>query len=217
MSHPHERPSADSAAPKGLAALPQACRTFLREALAAGGSPAPEHATGCAACAARVAAAAQIRSAALTAPPIPATVSGRAMIERVQEQIVAAAEASPLGAALAQAWTIVPAPERPVEAADVPTGSLAAPLRRRLATPPPAVPPLAWGQMQASIVGRVRAEAVARRRVWPLGAAAGAAAAAVLLLLLLRDQPASPPEIVFMDLAAPPNVDFAILRYGPPK
>lgn len=201
----------------GLAALPQACRAFWRESLAAGGAPSAEHVASCAGCAARLAAVPKVRAALLAKPPVPPALASRAMLESVQERIVADAEASPLGTALAQAWTVVPAPERHVEAADLPTGSLAAPLRRRLATPPPAVPPLAWGRVQASIVGRVRAEAVARRRVWPFGAAAGAAAAAVLLLLLLRDQPVRPPEIVFLDLAAPPNVDFAILRYGPPK
>lgn len=217
MSRPDDRRPGARPAAKALAALPQACRTFLREALAAGGVPDTKHAASCAGCAERLSAALRIRSALLATPPLPAAMTGRAMLERVQERIVADAEASPLGTVLAQSLAAVPVPERQVEVADVPTSPLAAPLRQRLATPPPTVPPLAWGRVQASIVGRVRAEAVARRRVWPFGAAAGAAAAAVLLLMLLRDQPTRPPEIVFMDLAAPPNVDFAILRYGPPK
>ena len=70
MSRPDDRRPGARPAAKALAALPQACRTFLREALAAGGVPDTKHAASCAGCAERLSAALRIRSALLATPPL---------------------------------------------------------------------------------------------------------------------------------------------------
>jgi hypothetical protein len=166
--------------------------------------------------------------------PIPAELRSRAMLERVLETVIAQAEASPLGAALEQTLTVAnslpdgtelggedaaaaellaassPLQESPLQESPV-AQRLAGHIAAKALVDAPA-----WQSVQASIYGRVRAEAASRRRLWPLGAV-GAAAAAVLLLMLLRDSSPKRPEIAFADLTTLPNVDFAILRYGPPR
>jgi hypothetical protein len=166
---------------------------------------------------------------ALANVPIPAELRSRAMLERVLETVIAQAEASPLGAALEQTLTVANSLPDGTELGgeDAAAAELLAassplqesPVARRLAGHIAAkalVDASAWQSVQSSIYGRVRAEAASRRRLWPLGAV-GAAAAAVLLLMLLRDSSPKRPEIAFADLTTLPNVDFAILRYGPPR
>lgn len=215
--------------------LHAACRAFLRGEDAAHSQQdhsqqdhsQQAHSQQCPTCAGLLAAR-PVFGRAMANVPLPAELRSRAMVERVLESVIAQAESSPLGAALEETLTVANSLPSAAEAAG--NGSEAAdllaamplqesPVAGRLAGHLAAsalIDEPAWRSVQASIYGRVRAEAASRRRLWPLGAV-GAAAAAVLFLMLMRESPAERPEIVFADLTALPNVDFAILRYGPPR
>lgn len=209
--------------PAGLGRQGAACRAFLRQALGAlaadGGvseHAQSQHAQSCAFCAERLAAGLTLARALGERPASPPELASRDMLDRVRERIVAQAEASVLGEAIAAGMPVEGMPDAAVSReAGWPEGLLESAVGPAIESPP-SVGPLVWRRVQASIYGRVLADTATRRRIWPLGAA-GAAAAAVFLMMLLREGTSRPPEIVFTDLATAPNVDFAILRYGAPR
>ncbi len=178
------------------------------------------HTAGCAFCAQRREAALRLSPALRARPTVPANVAlgSRTLLDGIYERAIELAEESPLGRLVGDAVAEVPAPDAAAAGAVWAEPLLESGLARATMVPPPALGAAAWREVRTSIFDRVVAEAATRRRYWPLGAA-GAAAAAILLTLLLHEgRPRATdiaPDIVFADLNTAPNVDFAILRYGP--
>ena len=213
-------------------ALPAACRAALRELLhgrstGAGeetraGRDARAHAAECPDCTARLRAADRLGELVARRPEVPAELRSPVLFERVLEQAVESAEAGPLGQALEAAPVSAPAgggqpDERLWQGIVAERSELAdAVLTRPAAVGEQAI----WTRMRRSILEEVGSRARRLPLRWPL-LAAGAAAAVLLGLALMSDSPADgtsrQPVIVFTELEHPPDVEFAVLRYGSPR
>lgn len=223
----------------GRPLVPAACRAALREVLhgraAAGArdrqdqdvqSAAQRHIAGCSFCAARMRASERLQVPLAARPVAPVELSAPSLLARIHESVVEAAEAGPIGALLDR--SSVPMPD----AAEQPqleqvfgggAGRLAEQLHARPEEPEEKV----WSAVQSSILHEVASQARRAPMRWPV-VAAGLAASAFLAVLAVHiagsggfsgngapdNGTSDEVPIVFTELDQPPDVEFAVLRYG---
>lgn len=192
--------------------LPAACRAALREALGASDATAVPHLADCARCRQRVADARQLATLLRSRPDVPAELRSPSLIERIDERIVADAEAGPLRSRLQTRPAAEPVAER-VAWPDAVAGDLA----RRVVQPPELPDHGVWERVRATIIADLRAPVrVNPRPQWLLGLAGVAAVAVIGAAIFAKGAP-PPPKIVFVDIEHVPDVDFAVIRHGGPR
>src|SRR5262245_38985660 len=187
------------------------CRAVLQAAIAAGRAPADDpHVRSCPHCAHRLSMHRRLATWLKSRPTPPAELMAPSFLSAVHERVVEACEASPLGDRLDKGMAATP------PAAGWPEELLSSRVAQDAVSPPAPLPGFVWAQVQRSILAEVRA-APARRWRRPLWLGLAGAAATLIVAALLRQAPPSPTTIVFTDLDAIPSVDYAVLRYGPPR
>lgn len=183
--------------------VPSACRAAVGSAEA----ERVQHLAQCATCRQHEADAAWLGQRIAVPPKVPAQLLDPAALDRVLERVVVAAENSALGE-----WLSAKMPVR--SPADLPHAPDLDPVVAGLVAAPPAMPsPDQWMWVEAQLLAASRGGRSAHRRAG--GLILGVlAAAAIIAVFFVSDGTQPEPAIVFADLEAMPNSDFALLRHG---
>ena len=146
---------------------------------------------------------------------MPPQVGAAEMLSRIHGSVVEHAEAGPVGELLDRSEVSMPsADEQPQldQVVERSAGRLADELVTRPEQPAEGV----WSAVRTSILDEVATQRRAQR--WPLVAAALAASIAIsgiaVQMISESEGTSDSPAIVFTELDTPPDVEFAVLRYG---
>jgi hypothetical protein len=191
---------------RGFHHLTRECRAVLR-----GRELDPrlaEHVDACPFCRAWLQRRVALQRALRQAPPPMSELTASELRNGIHERIVAHCEQGPIGHALAQAMS-VPAPGEDGWPESLLDSEFAPQLVGRRPAPPSASE---WSAVRSAVLEDIAGGAARRlRRRIMLGTAVTAAAALVISMVLVapRDTRREPPQIVFADISALPDLPFS--------